>query len=48
MAKPAGLQSKLKNNDNKHDRIREEWQKRGKRLGRPAQQFNAETNTLEG
>lgn len=41
--KPAGLQSKLKNNSNKHDRIREEWQ-RGKRLGRPAQQFNAKTN----
>ena len=44
MARPAGLTTKLKNNDKKHPRIHDEWQK-AKRLGRPAQQFNAELNT---
>jgi hypothetical protein len=42
--KPAGLQTKLKNNAKKNFRAREEWQA-GKKLGRPAQQFNAELNT---
>ena len=44
MSKPVGLTSKLKNNDNKHPRISEEWRK-GKKLGRPAQQYNALTHT---
>jgi hypothetical protein len=44
MARPAGLMLKRKNNDHKHSRIHDEWQA-GKKLGRPAQQFNAETNT---
>ena len=38
MAKPVGLTSKLKNNDHKNARAHEEWMK-GKRLGRPKQQF---------
>jgi hypothetical protein len=42
--KPAGVVSKSKNNDNKHPHQREDWMK-GKKIGRPAQQFNAETNT---
>ena len=44
MAKPVGLQTKLKNNDKKHPRIHDEWME-AKRLGRIPQQFNAETNT---
>jgi hypothetical protein len=40
--RPAGLQAKLKNNDHKHEHIHDEWQK-AKKLGRPAQQFNAIT-----
>lgn len=44
MARPAGLTTKLKNNDNKHPRIHDEWME-AKKLGRPAQQFNAELNT---
>ena len=44
MSKPAGLQSKLKDNSKKNHRSREEWLI-AKKLGRPAQQFNAETNT---
>lgn len=42
--KPAGLQTKLKNNAKKNFRAREEWQA-GKKLGRPAQQFNVQSNT---
>ena len=42
MAKPAGVTVKTKDNSKKHPRAHEEWQK-GKRIGRPAQQFNAET-----
>ena len=44
MAKPAGVTVKTKDNSKKHPRAHEEWQK-GKRIGRPAQQFNAELNT---
>ena len=44
MAKPAGLQTKLKDNSNKNFRAREEWQK-AKKIGRPKQVFNAETKT---
>ena len=44
MAMPAGVQRKSKNNDNKHPRVHDEWMK-GKKLGRPAQQYNADTNT---
>ena len=44
MARPAGLATKTKDNSRKKFREREEWM-RGKRLGRPAQQFNAELNT---
>jgi hypothetical protein len=40
--RPAGLQTKLKNNDNKHPHVHDEWIK-GKCMGRPAQQFNAIT-----
>ena len=43
MAMPTGIQRKVKKND-KHPRAHEDWQK-GKRIGRPAQQFNAELNT---
>ena len=43
MAKPTGLQSKLKDNSKRNYRAREEW-KQGKKLGRPHQQFNAELN----
>ena len=42
--KPAGLQTKLKNHDNKHPRVRDEWMI-AKKIGRPAQQFNAQSNT---
>jgi hypothetical protein len=42
MAMPVGIQRKTKDNSKKLHRNREDWQK-GKRLGRPAQQFNAET-----
>ena len=44
MARPVGLAAKKKDNSKKKYREREEWQK-AKKLGRPAQQFNAETNT---
>jgi len=44
MARPTGLQSKLKDNSKRNYRAREEWQT-GKKLGRPHQQFNAELNT---
>ena len=44
MARPTGLQSKLKDNSKRNYRAREEW-KQGKKLGRPHQQFNAELNT---
>jgi len=36
--KPAGVASKLKNNDNKHPQAREEWMRR-KREGRPRQVY---------
>jgi len=42
MARPAGVTVKTKDNSKKKHREREEWQK-GKRIGRPAQQYNAET-----
>jgi hypothetical protein len=42
MAKPVGLATKTKDNSRKKFRENEEWRK-GKKLGRPAQQFNAET-----
>jgi len=42
MTAPAGIIRKNKDCSKKNYRAREEWQK-GKRLGRPAQQFNAET-----
>jgi hypothetical protein len=42
--KPVGLTLKRKDNDHKKYRENAEWQA-GKKLGRPAQQFNAETNT---
>ena len=42
--KPEGLKSKLKDNSKKLHRNYEEWQT-GKKLGRPAQQFNERTNT---
>jgi len=38
MAKPVGVTSKLKKNDNKHPRVREERMK-AKKLGRPKQVF---------
>ena len=38
MPKPIGIVTKRKNNDNKHYRDNEEWQK-GKKLGRPKQQW---------
>ena len=44
MARPAGVVAKTKDNSKKKHREREEWLK-GKRLGRPAQQFNAQSNT---
>ena len=44
MSKPEGLKSKLKDNSKKLHRNRAEWQL-GKKLGRPAQQFNERTNT---
>jgi hypothetical protein len=44
MTMPAGITRKTKNNSNKKFREHDEWMK-GKKLGRPAQQFNAETNT---
>ena len=40
--KPAGVTQKTKDHSKKHPRMAEEWQK-GKRIGRPAQQYNAET-----
>jgi hypothetical protein len=43
MSMPAGITRKTKNNSNKKFRENEEWSK-GKKLGRPSQQFNAETN----
>ena len=42
MTMPAGIARKTKNNSNKKFRENEDWSK-GKKLGRPAQQFNAET-----
>ena len=45
MAMPVGIQCKTKNNDNKHARAHEEWTK-GKKLGRPAQQFHPVSNTF--
>ena len=42
--KPAGVTQKTKDHSKKHPRMAEDWQK-GKRIGRPAQQFNAELNT---
>jgi hypothetical protein len=45
MARPAGVTAKTKDNSKKLHRNREEWQK-AKKLGRPAQQFNAETNSF--
>lgn len=36
MAKPAGMQSRLKDNSNKKFRENEEWMK-GKKIGRPKQ-----------
>ena len=44
MARPVGLTLKRKNNDNKKYRENAGWQT-GKKLGRPKQQFNAETKT---
>ena len=44
MAKPLGLATRKKDNSKKKFREHEEWQK-GKRIGRPAQQFNAQSNT---
>jgi hypothetical protein len=46
MAMPVGIQRKTKDNSKKLHRNREDWQK-GKKLGRPAQQFNAETGQWE-
>lgn len=45
MAMPAGVQRKTKDNSRKKFREHEEWSK-GKKIGRPAQQFNAETNSF--
>jgi hypothetical protein len=44
MARPVGVVAKTKDNSRKKHREHEEWQK-GKRIGRPAQQYNAETKT---
>ena len=44
MAKPDGMATKTKDNSKKKFREREEWLI-AKKLGRPAQQFNAELNT---
>jgi hypothetical protein len=44
MARPAGLATKTKDNSRKKFREHDEWME-GKRIGRPAQQFNAELNT---
>lgn len=44
MAKPVGLATKTKDNSRKKFRENEEWRK-GKKLGRPAQQFNSQSNT---
>jgi hypothetical protein len=44
MAMPMGIVKKTKNNDNKLYREHAEWLV-GKKIGRPHQQFNAETNT---
>ena len=44
MARPTGLATKTKDNSKKKYRENQEW-KQGKKLGRPHQQFNAETNT---
>lgn len=44
MAKPAGVVTKTKDNSKKHPHEHDEWM-RGKKLNRPAQQFNAETKT---
>lgn len=38
MAKPAGMQAKLKDNSKKNYRTREEWMK-AKKIGRPKQVF---------
>lgn len=45
MARPIGVTAKTKDNSKKHPRMHEEWMK-GKRIGRPAQQFNEKTNTF--
>lgn len=47
MAKPAGLQSKLKDNSRKNYRVREEWMQ-GKRIGRPKQRWIADEVMSEG
>jgi hypothetical protein len=44
MTAPAGIIRKNKDCSKKNFRAHEEWQK-AKKLGRPAQQFNVETNT---
>ena len=44
MAMPAGIQRKTKDNSKKKYREHDEWMVANK-LGRPAQQFNAEANT---
>ena len=44
MTMPAGITRKTKNNSNKKFRENEDWSK-GKKLGRPAQQFNSQSNT---
>ena len=43
MARPVGVTVKTKDNSRKKFREREQWLI-AKKLGRPAQQFNAETN----
>ena len=44
MALPTGVVKKTKDNSKKNYRTAEDWNK-GKRLGRPAQQFNEQTKT---
>jgi hypothetical protein len=44
MARPVGVTQKTKDNSRKKFREHDEWME-AKKLGRPAQQFNAETNT---
>ena len=42
--KPAGVTQKTKDHSKKHPRMAEDWQK-GKRIGRPKQEFDKETNS---